>query len=380
MWNVVLLGMTSFLTDVSSEMVYPLLPFFLTSRLGAGPAVLGLIEGMAESAASLLKVFSGYVSDRLRKRKALAMAGYAASAASKAALVLASGWGLVLAARLADRLGKGLRTAPRDALVADSAGAARHGTAFGLHRALDTLGAVLGIALAYDLFTRGPGDYTRVYLWSVVPAAAGVLLLVAVRDVGVPRVSREALPPMRWALLPRRLRLFLGVAIVFTLGNSSNTFLLLRAGNVGFTPAMAILLYLLYNATFALCSYPAGRLSDRRGRKRLLVAGYACYGLAYLGFALATPWSPAWLVGTLFVVYGLYSGLTEGIEKALVSDLAPAEVRATAIGLHATVVGIGLFPASFIAGHLWNLLGPAATFYVGAATGLLAALGLLVIL
>lgn len=379
MFNIFLLGLTSLLTDVSSEMVYPLLPFFLTAVLGKSPGVLGLIEGIGESLASLLKVFSGYLSDRLGSRKGLTIGGYGASAVGKAILVVASTWSAVLAGRVMDRLGKGIRTAPRDALVADSAPAGRRGAAFGLHRTLDTWGAVLGVGLAYYFVTRAPGHYAEVFRWSLVPAAAGVCLLFAVRDLGAGRPS-DTPPSLRWSVLPVRLRRFLGVSVLFTLGNSSNTFLLLRAQTVGFTPAGAILLYFLYNIVFALCSYPAGRLSDRLGRKTLLVMGYAFYGLVYLGFARVTETNPLWLLMILFALYGVYSGLTEGVEKALVSDLAPREIRATAIGLHATLVGIGLLPASFVAGELWDLFGPAAAFYLGAATGILAAVGLVVIL
>jgi MFS family permease len=279
-----------------------------------------------------------------------------------------------------DRVGKGIRTAPRDALVADSSAPGARGAAFGLHRALDTWGAVLGAGLAYLFLTRAPGDYTRVFLWSLVPAAAGVLILFAVRESGPRDVSSPRPPQLRWAVLPRELKLFLGVVVLFTLGNSSNTFLLLRARDVGFTAGAALLLYVLYNVTFALASYPAGRLSDHVGRKRLLVAGYACYGLVYLGFALATDADEVWPMAALFAWYGLYSAFTDGVERALITDLAPSALRATAIGLHGTLVGVGLFPASLIAGELWDLVGPSATFYVGAATGLLAAVGLFIVL
>jgi MFS family permease len=371
--------LVSLLTDVSTEMVYPLVPFFLTAVLGASPAVLGLIEGLAESVASLLKVFSGWISDRIGRRKGLTIAGYAGSALGKLLLALAGVWGMVLAARVVDRLGKGIRTAPRDALIADSAAGHGRGRAFGLHRAMDTAGAALGVVLAYYFFTRMPGDYASVFLVALVPAAAGVLILLAVRE---PRhAAPPAAPPrLRWSGLPRKLQVFLLIALLFTLGNSSNTFLLLRAKGLGFSAAGAILLYLVYNVSFALCSYPAGRLSDHIGRKALLVGGYAFYGAVYLGFAILDVAGEAWMVWALFVLYGLYSGFTEGVEKALVSDLAPREVRATAIGLHATLVGIGLFPASFIAGQLWTLLGPASTFYFGGGMGLLAALGLLLVL
>ncbi len=379
MFNVIILGLTSFFTDIASEMVYPLIPFFLTTTLGASPAILGLIEGVAESVASLLKVFSGYISDRLRKRKFLAISGYTSSAFGKLLLYLANSWGFVFAGRIVDRLGKGIRTAPRDALIAESADSGKRGMAFGLHRAMDTGGAVIGVLLAYYFLTRFSGEYSKVFLWSLVPAVIGILLLFLAREKKMETAARKP-PSLKWNVLPRKLQLFLIVAFIFTLGNSSNTFLLLRSKDIGFTPATAILLYLVYNVVYGAVSYPAGKLSDRIGRKRLLVAGYVFYGLVYLGFAFISGPQHAWFMWTLFGVYGLYSGFTDGIEKALVADLAPAEVRATAIGLHATILGAGLFPASFIAGELWQHIGPAATFYFGCVTGIVAAVGLLLVL
>jgi len=380
MRNVIILGLTSLFTDIASEMVYPLIPFFLTSALGAGPAILGIIEGIAESTASVLKVFSGYISDRLQRRKALAFAGYSGSMIGKILLYVAGSWTIVLGARVVDRIGKGIRTAPRDALIADSTNPETRGRAFGLHRAMDTAGAAIGVGLAFFFFTQYAGDYSRVFLWSLVPAGVGVLLLMFVHDIRRSDPGSVGLPSLRWDRMPKRLRVFMIIAMVFTLGNSSNTFLLLRAGGLGFSPATAILLYLVYNLSYALFSYPAGRLSDGIGRKSLLVAGYAVYGLVYLGFALFTEQSGPWSVWMLFGLYGLYSGMTEGVEKALVADLAPGELRGTAIGLHATIVGIGLLPASLIAGQLWAHLGPSATFFFGGGMGLLAALGLLFLL
>ncbi len=379
MFNIILLGLTSLLTDIASEMVYPLVPFFLTVRLGASPAVLGVIEGLAESVASLLKVFSGRLSDHLQERKKLTIAGYACSAIGKLLLVLAAGWGMVLGARVVDRVGKGIRTAPRDALLADSTGDGRHGRAFGLHRALDSFGAVIGVTLGYLFFTRYTGDYALVFVCSLVPAGIAVALLFLVREPKAHAPSAAAVQPsLRWSTLPRRLRWFLVVVFLFTLGNSSNTFLLLRAEDLGYTPAKVILLYLVFNAVYALASYPAGWLSDHIGRKTLLVSGYLFYGAVYLGFALLQP-PHGILLWALFGVYGLYMGLTDGVEKALVADLTPASLRATGMGLHATLVGVGLFPASLLAGQLWQQIGPAAVFYFGGAMGLLAALGLLLL-
>ncbi|HHV62158.1 MAG TPA: MFS transporter [Firmicutes bacterium] len=377
MFNIIILGIVSLLTDVSTEMVYPLLPIFLTTRLGASPAIVGLIEGIAESLASLLKVFSGYISDRFGRRKPLAILGYGSSTLGKIVLYLAGSWPMVLVARIVDRFGKGVRTAPRDALIADSSDPATRGRAYGLHRTLDTLGAAAGVLLAYYFMTVYKGDFSRVFLWAMVPAILGVCALCFVREVPSRRGDAgQSFPSFKWSKLDRRLKGFLVVVFLFALGNSSNQFLLLRARNLGFTPASVLLIYFAYNVAYSLLSYPAGRLSDKMGRKSLLVAGYATYGLVYVGFALA---SARWHIWALFVAYGFYIALTEGVEKALVADIAPGELRATTIGLHATLVGIGLLPASLLAGLLWNAFGPQATFYFGGLMGLLAAVGIWIV-
>jgi MFS family permease len=377
MRNVILLGLASFFTDVASEMVYPLIPFFLTAGLGAGTTLLGVVEGVAECIASLLKAFSGYLADRSGRRKPLTIAGYALSLAGKVALALAHTWGMVFGARVLDRIGKGIRTAPRDALIADSTPSGRWGRAFGVHRGMDTAGAIVGVAIAWWMLTGDHGGYRPVFLWAVVPAALGIVALCALREGAQPRTVHRARPDLRWSRLPRPLKRYLLVAFVFALGNSSNTFLLLRAGGESATDALV--LYGAYNLAYAFFSWPAGRLSDLFGRKGLLVAGYLTYAMVYAGFALLGDAPPSWAVWSLFLCYGLYSGLTDGVEKALVTDLAPPGVRASALGLHATLVGLGLLPASLIAGILWTAYGPAATFAVGAATGLGAAIALIVL-
>ena len=381
MFNIIIVGITSLLTDISTEMVYPLLAIFLSTTLGASPAIIGLIEGVAESVASLLKVFSGYISDKLKKRKALAIIGYASSTVGKVFLYIATSWWWVLFSRVIDRFGKGIRTAPRDALIADSTTKENRGRSFGLHRMMDTVGAAGGVLIAYYLLVTHKGHYEfrNIFLISLIPAFLGVLFLFLVREK---KPVVEANAPvkklsLKWSVLPLKLKLFLLVTLLFTLGNSSNQFLLLRANNLGFTTETVLLLYLAYNIVYALVSYPAGRLSDKIGRKTLLVIGYVFYGLVYIGFAVTNHPADLWL---LFSMYGIYIGFTEGVEKALVTDIAPEDLRATMIGLHATLVGIGLFPASFIAGMLWNHFGPAATFYFGGITGILAALGLLLVL
>lgn len=375
-YNVYVLGLTSLLTDISTEMVYPLIPLFLTVTLGVTPAVVGFIEGIAESLASLLKVFSGHISDRTGRRKPLAIGGYAASTFGKVFLFFAGAWPVVLVARVIDRLGKGVRTAPRDAMIADTILSGQRGRAFGLHRLLDSTGAVVGALLSFWFLTRYRGDFRPVFLWSLVPAAVGVVALVLARE---PRLQRSLAKDLgfRWSALDRRLKAFLIIAFVFTLGNSSNQFLLLRAGNVGFSAGTVILLYVVYNLTYALISYPAGRLSDRIGRKGLLVAGYAFYGLVYIGFALVKHLPFYW---GLFALYGVYIGLSEGVEKAFVADIAPPNLRATMIGLHATIIGLGLFPASLLAGVLWDAFGPVAPFYFGGFMGLVSAIALAVLI
>ena len=381
--NVWVLTLVSFLTDVSSEMVSSLLPVFLAGVLGARTGVIGLIEGVAETTASLLKVVSGGISDRLGRRKPLVVLGYALSTVAKPFLYLANSWGWVLGVRFADRTGKGLRTAPRDALMADSVSLRRRGLAFGVQRAGDTAGAVVGIGLALMLLLTRPGGgdlnrplFQTIVLWSLLPAGAAVMVLVlGARERGAV-ISR---PPGTLSTrigLDRRFRLYLVIVMLFTLGNSSDAFLILRARAAGLSVPGILGMMLTFNLVYAALSGPAGSLSDRVGRRRLLLAGWLVYALVYLGFAFARTGWQAW---SLMAMYGVYYALTEGVGRAFVADLVPAAGRGTAYGLYHAGIGLAALPASLLAGILWQGvgrwggLGPAAPFLAGSGLSLAAA-------
>ncbi|MDP3092315.1 MAG: MFS transporter [Nitrospira sp.] len=369
--NVWIAGWVSFFMDVSSEMVYPLVPLFLTSSLGASKSVVGLIEGIAEAAASLLKLFSGVVADRFGKTKLLMGLGYGISTASRPLLALAPGWGMVLAARFTDRVGKGIRTAPRDAIIAASTPPERLGLAFGFHRALDTAGAVIGPALALVILSVWVADYRLVFWLSIVPGVVAVALIVWFINSDGPIPSTR--PPREWSLrgLDPRLLKFLLVIGLFSLGNSSNAFMILRAEQVGVSPAWISALYLGFNIAYALLSVPAGMLADRIGPKKMILSGFVLFAMVYAGFALATH---IWQIATLFIGYGLYMGLTDGVQRAYLSTLISADQQATGFGLYHMVVGLAILPASLIAGLLWDSIGPAAPFAFGATMALLSGL------
>lgn len=375
--NVVLLGVVSFFADISSEMVYPLIPLFLTTTLGAPVVAVGLIEGVAESSASLLKWIFGWFSDRLRRRVPFTFAGYALAAIAKPGLAAAFVWPTALFVRFLDRTGKGIRTAPRDALIADSTDESQRGRAFGLHRAMDTSGAIIGPLIALGLLAWfGQHNYRPVFLIAGIPGAISVLAVLAVRDIRhTPRTA--PLPPLLSLRgYDRRYLQFVAVTLIFSVGNSSDAFLLLRSKNIGLSTTAIVLAYVLYNVAYASLSLPAGIRSDRIGRRPVLVAGFAIFALVYAGFALATD---AWMIWPLFVVYGVYIAFTEGVGKAYVSDLVPSERRGTAMGLYNASTGVMLLLSSVIGGVLWDTIGPAATFTFGASTAAAAAVLLLVL-
>ncbi|HEY70543.1 MAG TPA: MFS transporter [Anaerolineae bacterium] len=387
--NVWIVTLTSFLTDVSSEMLLSLLPLFLFNVLGITTSLIGLIEGVAETTASLLKVFSGWISDRMGRRKALAVMGYTLSSVVKPFLYVTTTWFGVMAVRFADRVGKGLRTAPRDALVADSVDEHQRGLAFGLHRAGDTAGAMIGIGLALVLILIAGGaerltraSFQLVVLLSVIPAVAAVLVLaLGARETAVAPDEGRA-PRLTLAGFDHRFRWFLLILVFFTLGNSSDAFLIIRAQTTGLNVGGVLGMMITFNLTYALVSTPAGLLSDKVGRKRVLIGGWLLYALVYLGFAGA---GSGWQAWSLMAVYGVYYGLTEGVAKAFVADLVPVERRGTAFGLFNAAVGVMVFPASLIAGVLWQGVGDwtgfgqSAPFLFGAALSLLATLMLIML-
>lgn len=371
--NVLILGLVSLCTDISSEMIYPLLPLFLTTVIGGGPAFLGLIEGVAESTASILKLASGVMSDRVRRRKKLVLWGYGISALARPLIALAASPLAVLFIRFADRVGKGIRTSPRDALIADSVDPAFRGKAYGFHRSLDNAGAIIGPLIATLLLTWFVSDLRTVFWLSAIPGGVAVLLIVLkVREVETGSHRKGDGSFLR--ILPGgRLRTYLFILLLFTLGNSSDVFLLLRAGQLGVTPARIPLLWTFFNLVKMVSTMPFGALSDRVGRRRLIISGWSVYALAYLGFAFATSELHIWL---LFAFYGLFYGLTEGVEKALLADIADPSERGAAFGWYNCAIGIGALPASLIFGVIWQRLGPLAAFGFGAFLACLAAVSL----
>ena len=405
--NVWVASGTSFLTDVSSEMLLNVLPLFLSNVLGVRVWAVGVVEGLADATASILKLYSGWLSDRLGTRKWPAVAGYAISAVSKPFYLLASTWGAIAAIRWGDRVGKGVRTAPRDALLADSTPAQRRGLAFGLHRAADTAGAVIGIAVSIWVVQRvqgggallEAGTFRSLVLWSLVPAFLGVVVLAAgARDVGVGRrggrrnggESRGSAdaesaaadrPRLRLRGLGRGFATFVVCSVIFELGNSADAFLVLRAQERGLSVAGILWLLLAFNVVYTLVSAPAGSLADRIPRKRVVAAAWGLYALVYMGFAMAESVTH---VTVLYLLYGCYHGLAAGAAKALVADLVPATRRGTAYGGYAAAIGLATLPASVLAGVLWEGLfawdgfGPAAPFVFGAAMAAVAAVLLLV--
>jgi len=381
--NIWVVTATSFLTDISSEMIVYLIPLFLSNILGVRTSIIGLIDGIAETTASLLKVYSGALSDKLGQRKWLAVTGYALSTVAKPFLYFASSWGWVLGVRFWDRAGKGIRTAPRDALVAASTDEQTRGLAFGLHRAGDTAGAFIGIGIASAIVWLTQSDaslltrstFQAAVLASIIPAVLAVIVLaLGVKDL---REAGSGSAPLRLSLknVDARFKIFLVIVVLFTLGNSSDAFIILRAQERGLSVLHTLLMLMTFTAIYTILSGPLGALSDKIGRRRLIIGGWLAYGLVYLGLAFSRT---GWQVWAMFGLYGVYYAATEGVAKALVADLVPDAQRGTAYGLFNAAIGLTALPASVIAGLLWQGIGTwggfgaSAPFFFGAIMALIA--------
>jgi len=376
--NVTFLGVVSGLTDISSEMLYPIVPVFLTSVLGAPMQVVGLIEGVAEATASFVKILGGRLSDKHGSRKPFVVAGYSLSALSKPLLALAATWHFVLFSRFIDRVGKGLRTSARDALIAGSVDKAHWGKAFGFHRAMDTLGAALGplaaLAMIHFMGAEKP-DYRLIFLAAFVPALLGVGVLVwLVKEAAAPPAAPGQAAPAVEPVSPD-FKTFVVLYALFALGNSSDVFLILKAKALGFTLTQVILAYTGYNVVYALLASPAGWLSDKLGKIKTMAFGFAVFAAVYLGFASA---DRPWMIWALFALYGFYGAFNEGIAKAVVAHLSGPGNRASAMGYFQGALGFLTFAASALAGFLWDRVSPAAPFLVGAACALVSGLALAV--
>ncbi|NEP70738.1 MULTISPECIES: MFS transporter [Okeania] len=368
------LGLVSLFTDLASKMVYPLTPVFLTSVLGSPIWTVGVVEGIAESTASILKLYSGWMSDRVGQRKPFAVAGYGLGAVSKLGLALSGVWVHVLTARLIDRVGKGLRAAPRDALIAENCAPERRGQAFGLHHSLETVGEVVGPFLGILCLQQFAGNYRSVFAIALLPALLGIVLLLFLVKEPKPTARTEQLkkrPQFTLRGLNPIYQHYLLVIGLFSLGNSSDAFLLIRAQGLGFSGTQLLLLYALFNLVETCLGLVAGRLSDRVGRRPLLITGYLVFAVVYLGFAVVQQAGAIW---GLFALYGLYSTLTRGVQKAFVADLVHPERRGAEIGTFYMLVGLAALPASLIAGWLYAQVSPAAPFYLSAGTAVVAAI------
>lgn len=370
--TVFFLGLVSFFTDLSSQMIVPVLPLFLTSVLHVQIGTIGIIEGIAESTASVLKLFSGWLSDRMGRRKPLMVIGYGLSNLTKPFFALSSSWGQILAVRFADRFGKGVRAAPRDALLADITTKEARGKAFGFRRSMDALGAALGPLVAFWILAVSQGSYQTVFWASAIPGFLAIVCLIffVKEKVQSSRENKRSLPKISFKNFDRRFIWFTVVAMLFAIANFSDAFLILRAQNVGMSPALIPLAYLTFNLIASVFSIPVGALSDRIGRRPIIITGYLIFAAIYLGFGFAN--SVGWMWG-LFIVYGLYYAATEGIQKAYIADMIPEGQRGTAMGTFNALTGFAALPASVLAGFLWESFGPMLTFGLSGLLAVVAA-------
>ena len=365
--NVFVLGLVSLFMDISSEMIYPLIPLYLNNVLHTSKTSIGVIEGIAESTASILKIFSGWLSDRLGKRKALIFWGYGISVFSRPILASATSWMHVLIYRFTDRVGKGVRTAPRDAIIADSTRKEILGKAFGFHRSMDTVGAMIGPGIAFALMGVFHDSLQTVFWVSIIPGALAILTIALfVKDVQGSRGTEK--PKISLKGFDKKFRVFLFIVAIFTLGKTSDAFLVLRAQDLGVRTGLIPVLYLVFNLVSASLSTPAGIMADRVGKRRVILASYLLFSLVFLGFAFATNELHAWI---LFGIYGIFVAINEGVQRAYVATIIKPEIKGTGYGIYHTVIGLAALPSSIIGGALWQNIGPQALFFYGAAMSLL---------
>ena len=373
--NTFLLSFASFFADVSTEMLYPVLPVFLTQTLGASGSIVGLVDGFAQATQNIVQGFSGALSDRLQKRKSIALVGYLLAALGKPLMGLSTAWQGVFGARLLDRLGSGIRSSPRDALIASSVGERDRGRAFGLEGVGDNAGAFVGPLLAaLLLYSFGVGIRTIFYV-ALVPGLLAFLMVLLVSERPISVAAKSKVDITLWQF-PKNYWKYLLATALFGIGNSTNAFLILQTQAIGVSLEMTILIYAAFNLVAALISYPAGSLSDQWGRRNILLASYVVFFVAYLGFAVT---QNVFLIGVLFVTYGLYQGVFRAVGKALAADLVPEQLRASGIGWYNSTVGILQLVSSVVAGLLWDHIGHAAVFYLGAAFAVIGGIGLLLL-
>ncbi len=375
--NIIILGIVSLFTDISSEMLTPILPLFLANVLHTDKILIGLIDGIAQSTASILKVFSGHLSDRFQRQKPLIMAGYGLSALVKPLLLVATGWPLILLYRFLDRIGKGIRTSPRDAIIANASAVGKLGKSFGFHKTMDTIGAAIGPLLAFLILSLYPGQYKLVFLAAIIPGILATLIIFFIRERENIKEPKKTTLSLNFKIFGREYVLMLGVTAIFTLAQFSEAFLLLRAQDFGVEVRFIPLLLLYSNVVQAILSMPAGMLSDRIGRKKLIFSGYIVFSLMSIGFTFG---SKQWHAWALFTLFGLFSAATAGNQRALVVDLVKPAIRGTALGTYHATTGFLALPTGLIAGFLWQTAGAEIAFLYSSLLAAVAAILLLVLL
>ncbi|MEX2462386.1 MAG: MFS transporter [Paenibacillaceae bacterium] len=374
---ILVIGLVSLFTDLSSNMIVPILPIYLTTVLHIPLTSIGIIEGIAESTASILKLFSGWITDRFGKHKLLMLIGYGLSNLTKPFFAISASWSQVLLIRFSDRFGKGIRTSPRDALLADATTKEDRGKSFGFRRALDALGAALGPVVAFGILAMYPGHYQLVFLLSVIPGTIALLLIIFFlkEKAATHSLQQRVLPKISFKQMNPRFLGFSFISTLFAIGNFSDAFLALRAQNIGMIIAFIPLAFFVMNLSSSIFSMPIGILSDRIGRRSVLITGYLIFASIYLGFGIAKNVTWIWV---LFILYGLYYAFTDGIQKAYIADIVPEGQRGTAMGTFNALTGLAALPASIIAGFLWQSFGPEVAFSVSGGIAILSALFMLI--